>query len=196
MRTMPETAAITARITSPSCAIWPLISFPRNPPKTPCASKLNGPAGRTPTSQNSSPKSEMRLPWSLDRHEVGAVAGQGHEVDVQRFGHLTHHAGAMIGGAIPDDDQLVFGPFSPEPAQDINGVLAVGAGIGPEPHRAFVVEIEAVEGQLVRQTRRGRGDPEAPAALRPAIAEIGILVDVRFVQVDQQMAVALGTGEE
>jgi hypothetical protein len=75
-------------------------------------------------------------------------------------------------------------------------VLAVGAGIRPEPHLAFVVEIKAVERELVRQTRRGRGNPEAPAALRPARAEIGILVDVRFVQVDQQMAVALGTGEE
>ena len=102
----------------------------------------------------------------------------------------------MIGGAVPHDDQLVLGPFGSEPAQNIDGVLAVGAGIGPEPHLAFVVEIEAVERELVRQTRRGRGNPEAPAALRPAIAEIGILVDVRFVQVDQQMAVMLGTGQE
>ena len=74
----------------------------------------------------------------------------------------------MIGGAVPHDDQLVLGPFGPEPAQDIDGVLAVGAGIGPEPHLAFVVEIEAVERELVRQTRRGRGNPEAPAALRPS----------------------------
>src|SRR3954471_3156217 len=102
----------------------------------------------------------------------------------------------MIGGAIPHDDQLVLGPFSPEPAQDINGVFAVGTGIRPEPHLAFVVEVEAVERELVRQTRRGRGDPEAPAALRPAVAEVGILVDVRFVQVDQEMAVALGTGQQ
>ena len=93
-------------------------------------------------------------PESLDRHEVGAVAGQRHEVDVERFGRFMHHTGSMIGGAIPDDDQLVLGPFGSEPAQDIDGVLAVGAGIRPEPHLAFVVEIEAVEGQLVRQTRR------------------------------------------
>src|SRR5829696_5520348 len=102
----------------------------------------------------------------------------------------------MIGGAVPDDDQLVLRPFGSKSAQNIDGVLAVGAGIGPEPHLAFVVEVEAVERELVRQTRRGRGNPEAPAALRPAIAEIGILVDVRFVQVDQPMAVALGTSEE
>ena len=102
----------------------------------------------------------------------------------------------MIGGAVPDDDQLVLGPFGSESAQNIDGVLAVGAGIRPEPHLAFVVEIKAVERELVRQTRRGRGNPEAPAAVGPAIAEIGILVDVRFVQVDQEMAVALGTGEE
>ena len=102
----------------------------------------------------------------------------------------------MIGGAVPHDDQLVLGPFGPEPAQDIDGVLAVGAGIGPEPHFTFVVEVEAVERQLVRQTRRVRRNPEAPAALRPAGAEIGILVDVGFVQVDQEMAVVPGTGEE
>ena len=40
----------------------------------------------------------------------------------------------MIGGAVPHDDQLVLGPFGPESAQNIDGVLAVGAGIGPEPH--------------------------------------------------------------
>jgi len=121
------------------------------------------------------------------------VAGQRHEVDVERFGRFTHHTGSMIGGAVPDDDQLVFGPFSPEPAQNVDGVLAVGAGIRPQPHLAFVVEIEAIEGELVRQTRRG--DPEALAALRPAGAEIGILVDVGFVQVDQEMVVVLGTGQ-
>src|SRR3954470_23316009 len=62
MRTMPEIAAITVHITSPSCAIWPLISCPRNPPRAPCVSKSNGPVGRTPISQSSSPKSEVRLP--------------------------------------------------------------------------------------------------------------------------------------
>src|SRR3954462_8951388 len=66
MRTMPETAAITAHITSPSCAIWPLISCPRNPPRVPCVSKSNGPVGRTLTSQSSSPKSEMRLPCARE----------------------------------------------------------------------------------------------------------------------------------
>jgi hypothetical protein len=99
----------------------------------------------------------------------------------------------MIGSA--DDDQLVLGPFGSESAQNIDGVLTVGAGIGPEPHRAFVVEVEAVEGQLVRQTWRVRGNPEAPAAVGPAGAEIGILMDVGFVQVDQQMAVMLGSGQ-
>ena len=102
----------------------------------------------------------------------------------------------MIGGAVPHDDQLVLGPFGPESAQNIDGVFAVGAGIGPQPHFAFVVEVEAVERELVRQTWRVRGDPQAPAALRPAVAEIGILADVGFVQVDQEMAVVLGTGQQ
>jgi len=92
-------------------------------------------------------------PERLDRHEVGAVAGQRHEVDVQRFGRFAHHTCSMIGGAVPYDDQLVLGPFGSESAQNIDGVLAVGAGIGPQPHLAFVVEIEAVDRQLVRQAR-------------------------------------------
>src|SRR5215213_5010257 len=40
------------------------------------------------------------------------------------------------------------------------------------------------------------GDPEAPAALRPAVAEPGILMDVRFIEVDQQMPVVLGTRQQ
>jgi hypothetical protein len=66
----------------------------------------------------------------------------------------------------------------------------------PKPHLSFVVEIESVEGQLVQQTRRARGNSEAPAAFGPAIAEIGILVDAGFVQLDQQMAVVLGACQQ
>src|SRR5215217_4153265 len=40
------------------------------------------------------------------------------------------------------------------------------------------------------------GDPEAPAALRPAVAEPGILMDVRFIEVDQQMPAVLGTRQQ
>jgi hypothetical protein len=41
-----------------------------------------------------------------------------------------------------------------------------------------------------------RGDPEPLAALRPAIAKPGILVDVRLVEVDQQMPLALGARQQ
>jgi len=37
-----------------------------------------------------------------------------------------------------------------------------------------------------------RADPKALTARRPAIAEAGILVDVRLIEVDQQMPVVLG----
>ena len=66
----------------------------------------------------------------------------------------------------------------------------------PKLHLSFVVEIESVEGQLVQQTQRARGNSEAPAAFGPAIAEIGILVDAGFVQLDQQMAVVLGACQQ
>ena len=40
------------------------------------------------------------------------------------------------------------------------------------------------------------GDPEAPAAFRPAMAKPGLLMDVRLVQVDQQMPVVLGIHQQ
>ena len=104
-------------------------------------------------------------PERLDWHEVGAVARQGHELDPQHGRRLADDAGAMIGSAVPHDRQPPVGPFGPQPAQNIDGVFAVGAGIGPEPHLALVVKIEAVEGELVRQPWRVRGDPEAAAPL-------------------------------
>jgi hypothetical protein len=102
----------------------------------------------------------------------------------------------MIGRAVPEQDQRLVRPFGPQPMQDVDGVLAVGASIRPEPHLALVVEVEAVEGEPVGQARRMRGHPEALATRRPAIAEIGILMDVRLVEVDQPMAVVLGTGQQ
>ena len=121
---------------------------------------------------------------------------QGHEFDLQRGGGLAYRLGAGIGRAVPEQDQWLLGPFGPQPVQDIDGVLAVGAGIGPEPHLTLVVEVEAVEGELVGQARRMRGHPEALAARRPAIAKIGILMDVRLIEVDQPMSVLLGIGQQ
>jgi hypothetical protein len=40
------------------------------------------------------------------------------------------------------------------------------------------------------------GDPEAPATFRPTVAEPGILMDVRFIKVDQQMPIVLGTRQQ
>jgi hypothetical protein len=74
----------------------------------------------------------------------------------------------------------------------ISTVCSPLAGARPEPHLPFLVEIESVEGQLVQQAQQARGNTEAPAAFGLAIAEIGILVDAGFVQLDQQMAFVLG----
>jgi hypothetical protein len=47
-------------------------------------------------------------------------------------------------------------------------VRAVGAVIGPEPHGAFVVEVEPVERELVRQTLSDRrGEFDATQRRRP-----------------------------
>ncbi len=40
------------------------------------------------------------------------------------------------------------------------------------------------------------GHPEALAPRRSAIAEIGLLMDVRLIEVDQPMSILLGTGQQ
>src|SRR4051812_39545388 len=56
-------------------------------------------------------------------------------------------------------------------------------------------QIQPVERDARRQARRAGGDPEALAALGPAVAEIRILVDVRLIHRDQEMPIALGAGQ-
>ncbi len=88
------------------------------------------------------------VPERLDRHQIGAVAGQRHEFDVQARGGGPHRLGTMIRRAIPDDGERTLGDFRAQPAQHIDRVFAIGARIGPEPHLAFIVEIQAVERDL------------------------------------------------
>src|SRR4051812_22690531 len=131
-------------------------------------------------------------PERLDGHQIRTVPRQRHQFDVQRAGDLPDGLGPVIGRAVPEHDQLAIGPFGPQPSKNLDGVLAVGAREGPQPHLTFVVEIKPIEGDACGQTRRAGGDPEPLAALAPAVAEIAILMDVRLIQIDQQMLVALG----
>jgi|1186.fasta_scaffold202996_2 hypothetical protein len=75
-------------------------------------------------------------------------------------------------------------------------MFAVGPRIGPDPHLTFVVDGQAVERNLGGQARRRGRNVEAVAALAPTIAEIDILVDMRFIEIDQRMAFITGAIEQ
>ena len=93
----------------------------------------------------------------------------------------------MIRRPIPDHDELALRDFGAQPAQHIDDMLAIGPCIGPDPHLAFVVKIQAIERDFGGQARRRGGDIEALAALAPAMTEIDILVDMRLIEIDQRM---------
>jgi hypothetical protein len=101
-----------------------------------------------------------------------------------------------MGRTVPEHDQRLIGELGPQPAQHIDRVVAVGPRIGPQPPLAFVGQIKAVEGDARGQARRTRIDPEALPALGPAGAEVRVRVDMRLIQGDQQMPIALGTGQQ
>ena len=134
-------------------------------------------------------------PERLDRHEIRAVARQRPQLDAQGGGRFPHGPGPVVGGAVPQHDQLAVGMFGAQPAEHLDRVLSVGARVRPQPHLALVVKAEAVGGDLGRKARRAGGDPQPPAALGPAVAEVGVLVDVRLVQVDQEVPVVPGVGQ-
>jgi hypothetical protein len=62
----------------------------------------------------------------------------------------------------------------------------------PDPHFSLVVEPQPVKRGLGRQPRGRRTNPQPLAAHRPAVAHVGVLVDVRLVDGDPQLLVALG----
>jgi len=94
----------------------------------------------------------------------------------------------VVADAVPQHDQRALGELGAQPAQHVDGVLAVAPRVGPHAHLGLVVQVEPVEGALGRQP--GRVGAGALATRRPAVAEVGILVDVRLVNVDQQVLVA------
>jgi hypothetical protein len=94
-------------------------------------------------------------PQRLDRHQVRAVAGQRRQVDVQACRSRPNHLGTMIGRPVPEHDQRARRDLGAQPAQHVDGVIAVGPLVGPDPHRPFVVERQAIERDLGLQAGRG-----------------------------------------
>jgi hypothetical protein len=97
----------------------------------------------------------------------------------------------VIGCAVPDQDERAVRTCGAQAAQHVDGVNAVGACIGPDPHLTFIVEIQAIERDFGRQTRGCGDDMKALAPLAPAIAEIDILMDVCLVEIDEQVLIPL-----
>src|SRR3954469_20936357 len=88
----------------------------------------------------------------------------------------------MIGRAIPEHDQLAGWDLDAQPAQHVDSIPAIRPVIGPDPHLAFMVEIQPIERDLGLQAGRAGGDLQARAALAPAVAEVDVLVDVRLIE--------------
>src|SRR5690349_14428994 len=135
------------------------------------------------------------VPELFHGHQIRAVARQRHQRDVQGRRGLPDGLGPVIGRPIPEHDQRLAGELSPQPAQHIDRVLAVGARERPQPHLAFVVEIQPIERDPRGKTRRGGSNPETLAALGPAVAKVRVLMDVRLVEKDNEMLVALRAGQ-
>ncbi len=71
-----------------------------------------------------------RCPWrAVSAHHSGCRSG----------------LGPVIRRPVPEHDQRAIRSRGPQPAQHLDRVFTVGAPIGPDAHRAFVVEIQPVE---------------------------------------------------
>src|SRR5947209_14866374 len=114
-------------------------------------------------------------------------------MDAQAPGGGPDRLGAMIGRAVPEQDQLAGRDLGAQSAQHVDGIVPIGPVIGPDPHLAFIVEIQPIERDLGLQAGRGSGDLEALAALAPAVAEIDVLMDMRLIEVNHLMALIART---
>ena len=90
----------------------------------------------------------------------------------------------MIGGAVPEDRQ---GRFSYRPAerfQQFQGGLTVSALVRGKLDVALIIEGNPVTRHFRPQRGRIGADPKPLALDRPAIAFVGILAELGFVDID------------
>ena len=89
------------------------------------------------------------LPKTFNRVEVGAVARERENLEAQLFGIRAHLATAMIGSAIPNEDDLTVGLGQPvrELLEKADGGLTIAFALFPEETGAIskVVSAKAVE---------------------------------------------------
>src|SRR5438477_9175774 len=97
---------------------------------------------------------------------------------------LDEGLGAMIGCAVPDQDDETVWKLVAQASQHIQGVLAVGAGVGPDADGLIVVQVQAIKGSLLQA--RGAGvEPEGKTLPGPAVAETTIEMDMGLVAENQ-----------
>src|SRR3954466_5284270 len=92
-------------------------------------------------------------PQRLHGHQIRAVTGQRYEFDAQGRGDLPDGLGPVVGRAVPEHDQRALGSLGLQALQHLDRVFTIGPRIGPQPHLAFIVEVEPVERELGRETR-------------------------------------------
>src|SRR3954454_8133426 len=102
-------------------------------------------------------------PERLDRHEIRAVARQRHQLDAQGGGRFPHGPGPVVGGAVPQHDQLAVGMFGAQPAEH-RWVLSRSAN--PQPLQGFALRRRPWPGPTASSTSM-RAAPSS-ASSRPA----------------------------
>ena len=136
------------------------------------------------------------LPEMFHWHEIRAVGRQRQQIDSQLVGPLNDRLCPMIGGAVPEYRQGRLGRLPAERFQQLQGSLAVGTVVRIELDLALIVKVDAVTGHFRTQLRGTGADPEPLTLDRPAIAFVGILAEMGFIDVYQAMLAPRGGDQQ
>ena len=126
------------------------------------------------------------LPETFNRIEVGTVARERENLETELLGISANLASAMIGSAIPNEDDLTTGFAQPkrELVEEVQGGIAIAFAILPEETGAIgkVVSTKVVEAS--RETGRSAGHPVRFTHRRPGKADFQVLVQMDFIDID------------
>jgi hypothetical protein len=126
------------------------------------------------------------LPKSLNGIEVGTVAREREQLKTERFCRSTHLLTAMIGGTIPNHDDLAVGFTKPvgELLEKVHGGIAIAFALFPDETGAIREIVSPKPVKPCRKTGGSTGHPIRFPNRRPGIADFHILVQMHLIQID------------
>lgn len=126
------------------------------------------------------------FPKSFDWVQIGAVTGQLNNFYARFFSCTLYPFTPMPGSAVPNNNNLALLFIKPLDylVEIFNGMVTIASSFSPDETISFGEVVSAVPVNPSLQRRGGRSSPGGLTNREPAIAQLQVLMQMRFVNID------------